>query len=80
MDIQKIIDELVSKVTGNSDLLKQLTADPAGMIKKLTGIEVDADQIKQIIDGVTKALGSNAADAVKQGSGILDKIKGVFGK
>ncbi|MBR2822233.1 MAG: hypothetical protein IKE24_00890 [Clostridia bacterium] len=80
MDIQKIIDELVTKVTGNSDLLKKLTADPAAMIKQLIGIDVDADQVKQIIEGVTKALGGNVGDVIKEGSGILDKIKGFFGK
>ncbi len=80
MDIQKIISELVSKVTGDSDLLAKLTADPIKMIKDLIGIDVNADQVKEIIDGVTKALGGNVADAVGEGKGLLDKLKGIFGK
>ena len=80
MDIQKIISEIVSKVTGNSDLIKKFTSDPAAMIKELTGIEVSADQIKEIVSGVTSALGDNAADAIKEGKGLLDKVKGIFGK
>ena len=80
MDIQKLISEIVSKVTGNSDLIKKLTSDPAATIKELTGFEVDADQIKEIINGVTKALGDNAGDVIKEGMGLLDKVKSLFGK
>ena len=80
MDIQKIISDLVAKVIGNSDLLKKLTSDPAATIKDLLGIDVDADQIKEILAGVQKALGDNAGDLLKEGHGLLDKIKGFFGK
>ncbi len=80
MDLEKIINEIVGKVTGNNDLIKKLTANPAATIKELTGLDVDAEQIKAIISGVTKALGENAGDVLKEGKGILDKIKGIFGK
>ena len=55
MDIQKIISDIVAKVTGNGDLIKKFTSDPAGMIKELTGFEVNADQLKEIVSGVTGA-------------------------
>ena len=80
MDIQKMINDLVSKVTGNSDLFSKLTSDPAATIKELTGFDVNADQIKEIINGVTKALGENAGDVLKEGKGLLDKVKNLFGK
>ena len=80
MDIQKIISDIVSKVTGNSDLIKKFTSDPAAIIKELTGFEVNADQLKEIVSGVTKAIGVNADDVLKEGKGILDKVKGIFGK
>ena len=80
MDIEKLINDIVSKVTGDSDLIKKLTSDPAATIKELTGFEVDADQIKEIISGVTKALGENAGDVIKEGLGLLDKVKNLFGK
>ena len=80
MDIQKMISDIVSKVTGNSDLIKKLTSDPAATIKELTGFEVNADQIKEIINGVTKALGENTGDVIKEGMGLLDKVKSFFGK
>ena len=80
MDIQKIISDIVSKVTGNNDLIKKFTSDPAAIIKELTGFEVNADQLKEIVSGVTRALGTNAADTLKQGKGFLDKLKGFLGK
>ncbi len=80
MDIQKIISDIVAKVTGNGDLIKKFTSDPAGMIKELTGFEVNADQLKEIVSGVTGALGNGVTDAVSEGKGLLDKIKGLFGK
>lgn len=80
MDIQKIISELVTKLTGKNDLIQQFTANPADIIKKLTGIDVNADQVKEIVAGVTKALGVSAEGVLKEGSGILNKIKSFFGK
>jgi len=80
MDIQKLISDIVAKVTGNSDLIKKFTSDPAAIIKQLTGFEVNADQLKEIVSGVTKALGNNVGDVVKEGTGLLGKIKGFFGK
>ncbi len=80
MDIQKIISDLVSKLTGNNDLIAKFTSDPGALIKQLTGFEVNADQITEIVAGVTEKLGINADDALKQGKGLIDKIKGIFGK
>ena len=80
MDIQKIISDIVSKITGNADLIKNFTSDPGKIIKELTGFDVNPDQLQQIISGVTKALGNSAGDLAKDGKGLLDKIKGFFGK
>ena len=80
MDIQKIIKEVASKLTGNSDLVKKFTADPATIIKQLTGIEVSQDKIAEIVKGVKELLGSNLTDTLKDSKGILNKIKGLFKK
>ena len=79
MDIQKIISDMVSKLTGHSDLIKQFTSDPGALIKKLTGQTVNADQLKEIVAGVTKALGGNLGDVVSGGKGFLAKLKSFFG-
>ncbi len=80
MDIQKIISEVVSKLTGNTDLIRKFTADPSAIIKQLTGFIANADQLKEIVAGVSKALGIDAGEALKQGQGLLAKLKKFFGK
>jgi len=79
MDIQKIISDLVQKLTGNKDLIAKFTADPAGSIKDLLGIDIDLSQVSEIVKGVTAKLGDLSGDITKEGAGFLDKVKGFFG-
>ena len=80
MDIQKIISELIPKLTGNKDLIAQFTKDPLAAIKDLLGIDLDKDQLDAVVKGVTEKLGGDVSDVVKEGKGLLDKIKSLFGK
>ena len=80
MDIQKIISDLVAKLTGNSDLIAKFTSNPAGVVKDLLGIDLDASQIGEVVKGVTSALGDVSSTVGKSGKGILGWIKGLFGK
>ena len=63
MDIQKIISEIVARITGKSDLIAAFTKDPIAAVKDLLGIDIDADQIQEIISGVTTRLNLTAAKA-----------------
>lgn len=78
MDTQKIVSQLVGKLTGNADLIKKFGTDPAVIIRELTGIEVSGEKLREIVAAVTKQLGINAGDAVKQGKSILEKVTGLF--
>lgn len=80
MDIQKIISDLVGKLTGNKDLIAKFTSDPLGMIKELLGIDLDPSQIGDVVKGVTGQLGDLTGDAAKEAGGILNKILGIFKK
>lgn len=80
MDIQKIISELIPKLTGNKDLISKFTKDPLAAIKDLLGIDLDKDQLDAVVKGVTEKLGGDVGDVVKEGKGLLDKIKSLFGK
>lgn len=80
MDIQKIISDLVSKLTGNKDLIAQFTSDPLKAIKDLLGIDLDPSKIGEVVKGVTGQLGDITGDAAKEAGGILDKIKSLFSK
>lgn len=78
MDIQKIIGDLVSKLTGNNDLIAKFTKDPLSIVKNLLGIDLDPSQLAEVVKGVTGKLGL-PGDIGKEATGILDKIKGFFG-
>ena len=78
MDIQKIIGDLVSKLTGNNDLIAKFTKDPLSIVKNLLGIDLDPSQLAEVVKGVTGKLGL-PGDIVKEATGILGKIKSLFG-
>ncbi len=80
MDIQKIISDLVSKLTGNKDLIAKFTSDPLKAIKDLLGIDLDPSQLGDVVKGVTGQLGDITGDAAKQAGGFLSKLKSIFGR
>ena len=80
MDIQKVISDLVNKLTGNKDLIAQYTSDPLKVIKDLLGIDLDPSKISEVVKGVTGQLGDITGDAAKSADGVLGKIKSLFSK
>ena len=80
MDIQKIISDLVAKLTGNKDLIASFTKDPIKAVKDLLGIDINTDQVSEIVKGVTSQLGNLTGDVAKEGKGLVEKILGFFGK
>ena len=79
MDIQKIIEDIVSKLKIDPKLLAQFAADPVKTIEKVFNIDLPDDQINQIIDGIKSKVDLSKVD-VGQAVGILGKLKGLFGK
>ena len=80
MDIQKIISDLVAKLTGNKDLIAKITSDPLSLIKELLGIDLDPSKLAEVVKGVTGQLGDITGDAATDAGGILNKVLGFFGK
>ena len=73
MDIKKTIEDVVEKLKKDEGLKKQFLSDPAGALKKLTGIDIPADQIDAVVTGVkAKLTADNVGDVVK-GLGNLFK-------
>ena len=73
MDIKKTIEDVVNKIKSDEALQKQFLSDPAGALKKLTGIDIPADQIDAVVTGVkAKLTADNVSDVVK-GLGSLFK-------
>ena len=79
MDIQKIIEEVVSKLNIDPKLLAAFAADPVGTLEKTFNIDLPDDQIKQVIEGIKSRVDLSKID-VGQAVGLLGKLKGLFGK
>ena len=79
MDIQKIIEEVVSKLKIDPKLLAQFAANPVKTLESVFHIDLPDDQINQIIDGIKSKVDLSKVD-VGQAVGILGKLKGLFGK
>jgi len=79
MDLQKIINDVIAKLQGDSGLLKSFAADPAALIRKIVNVNLSDEQLKQIIDAVRSKIDLSKID-VKQAAGLLGKIKSFFGK
>ncbi|MBR4501336.1 MAG: hypothetical protein IKP22_05535 [Clostridia bacterium] len=73
-DIESIVKDLVAKFTGDSALLESFKKDPVKTIKEKLGINISDDQIQAVISAVTAKLG------LENAGGLLNKIKGLFGK
>ncbi len=74
MDIEKIINDVLAKLKVDDGLKTAFLSDPVGTLEKKLGIDLPDEQIKQVIEGIKAKIGGAAA------GGILDKIKGLFGK
>ena len=79
MDIQKIISDVVAKLTGNPELIKSFLANPVQLLEKTFGIDLPDDQINQVIEGVKGKIDLSKID-VKEAAGLLGKVKDLFGK
>ena len=79
MDIQKIISDLVAKITGDKNLLSKFKADPTSLVKSLVSdVDLDSDALKGIVDGIKAKI--NVDDVAKEATGFLGKIKAFCAK
>ena len=79
MDIQKIIEEVVSKLKIDPKTLAQFAADPVKTLEQVFNIDLPDDQINQIIEAVKGQVDLSKVD-MGQAAGVLGKLKGLFGK
>lgn len=77
-NITEYVQQIVTKLTGNSSLLESFKKDPAKIVTDLLGIKLDGDVLQAVIKAVQGKL--NLDDVAKNAGGILEKLKGLFGK
>ncbi len=79
MDLQKLIKEVLDKLNLDAGVLAKFQKDPIGTVKTiLNTLNLDENTLKAIVEGVTAKL--QVEGGVKEAAGLLDKVKGFFGK
>lgn len=79
MDLQKLIKEVLDKLNLDAGVLAKFQKDPMGTVKTiLNTLNLDENTLKAIVEGVTAKL--QVEGGVKEAAGLLDKVKGFFGK
>lgn len=74
MDIKKQVEELVTKVSKDQNLVKKFQKDPKKTVQSLINVDLPTEQLSNVIDGV------KAKIKVDQAGDMLDKAKGFFDK
>ena len=78
MDIQKIITEVLNKLTNDKALKENFLKEPVKVIEKITGIDLPDDQIDAVIKGIKAKL--DIDDVAGKAKGIMGVLGGLFGK
>lgn len=73
-DIKKLIEDVVEKISENTDLKEKFMKDPVSVLEKLLGVDLPNEQLDTLIDGIKAKL---AADDIGD---ALGKLGGLFGK
>lgn len=78
MDIQKIISEVLKKLSNDKTLKNDFLSNPVKTIEKLTGIDLPDDQIDAVIKGIKAKL--DVDDVADKAKSVMGALGGLFGK
>ena len=73
-DLEGIVKDLVSKITGDKDLLQGFQKDPIGTLEKKLGIDLPDEQLNAVVTALKAKIGADGA------ASLMDKVKSLFGK
>ncbi|MBQ0109020.1 MAG: hypothetical protein KBS44_01920 [Clostridiales bacterium] len=76
MDIKAIVESIVAKLKADPSLLSSFTANPEKTLEDLTGIDIPDGKVGEVVNGVKAKI----AGGDDKAGGIIDKVKGIFGK
>ena len=74
ISIEGLIQDVAKKLLSNKDLRSAFQSDPVTLVTKTLGINLEGEQLAELIQSVTKVIAS------KEAGGILNTLKGLFGK
>lgn len=72
MNMKEQIEKVVSKISGNKDLMAQFKENPIKAVESIIGVDLPDDIMSKVVDGVKAAL------AGEKLSGALGSIKKLF--
>lgn len=71
MDIKAKIDEIVTKLKTDKDLMSKFGTDPTGVVEGLIGVDLPNDQINGVVDGIKAKISLDKAGDALGGLGKL---------
>ena len=74
MDIKAKIEQVVSKLLSDENLLNKFNTNPVAVIEELVGVDLPDDLVNQIIDGI------KAKITVEQVGNVLGGLGKLFNK
>ena len=78
MDIQKIITEVLNKLTNDKALKNKFLKEPVKIIEQLTGLDLPDDQIDAVIKGIKAKL--DIDDVADKAKGLMGALNSLLGK
>lgn len=72
MDIQAIVEKIVSEIQKAPEMLQEFAADPGAAIQKITGDTFGDTDIAAIAEGVMAQLGDTGDDIKERLAGIME--------
>ena len=79
MDIKEKIEEIVKNVKNSKDLKEKFATNPVKVVEEILGIDLPDELIEKIIEGAKEKLSGTAENAEDITTGLLGKLKGLFG-
>lgn len=74
MDIKKMLEELVEKITSDEELMKKFQKDPISTVEGLIGVDLPNAEIEKLVDAIkAKIKIDDLGDA-------LGALGGLFGR
>ena len=71
MDIKAKIEQVVSKLMSDKDLLNKFNTNPVAVIEELVGVDLPDDLVNQLIDGIKAKITAEKVGDVLGGIGKL---------
>ncbi|MBQ8237833.1 MAG: hypothetical protein IJZ39_06795 [Oscillospiraceae bacterium] len=73
MDIKAKIEQVVTKLMSDKNLLSKFNTNPAAVIEELVGVDLPDELVNQLIDGIRAKITAEQVGSVLGGIGKLFK-------